>query len=233
MLIGAFATGADRGVAYVRNEYPLAIANLGAAIKQAGELGLLGNKILGSSLSFDLRLVRGAGAFVCGEETALIHSIEGRMGEPRQRPPFPIEKGIYGLPTAINNVETWANIPVLIENGAKAFTRVGTERSRGTKIFSLVGKIRNTGLVEVPMGMSIRQLVHEIGGGAGWQNQHQGGADRRAVRRVHPGGQVRSADRLRQPGCCRLDHGLRRHDRHGPDDLHGRPGQVLHEFPER
>ncbi|MBN2242382.1 MAG: SLBB domain-containing protein [Acidobacteria bacterium] len=165
MLIGAFATGASKGFVYVRNEYPLAIKNFGTALRQARKLGLLGERILGTGFSFDIDIVRGAGAFVCGEETALIRSIEGKMGEPRQRPPFPIEKGIEGKPTAINNVETWANIPVILRKGAGQFRAVGVEGNTGTKIFSLVGKIRNTGLVEVPMGMTIADIVDKIGGG--------------------------------------------------------------------
>jgi NADH:ubiquinone oxidoreductase subunit F (NADH-binding)/(2Fe-2S) ferredoxin/NAD-dependent dihydropyrimidine dehydrogenase PreA subunit len=165
MLIGGYATGANEGVVYVRNEYPLAIKHLMIALRQCYELGLLGRDILGTGFSFDIRLVRGAGAFVCGEETALIRSIEGKMGEPRQRPPFPIEKGIDGKPTAINNVETWANIPVIIADGARQFAKVGTKGNTGTKIFSLVGKVRNTGLVEVPMGISVGEVVYDIGGG--------------------------------------------------------------------
>ncbi len=166
MLIGAFATGATDGVMYVRNEYPMAVKHLMIAIRQAREVGLLGQNILGSTLSFDVRLVKGAGAFVCGEETALMRSVEGFVGEPRQRPPFPVEKGIEGKPTSINNVETWANVPIILEKGGREWGRIGTERSRGTKIFSLVGKIRNTGLVEVPMGISIDEVVNGIGGGA-------------------------------------------------------------------
>jgi NADH-quinone oxidoreductase subunit F len=165
MLIGAYATGATEGIVYVRNEYPLAIKHLIIALGQASDLGLLGENVLGTDFSFALRLVKGAGAFVCGEETALIRSVEGRMGEPRQRPPFPVEKGVDGKPTVINNVETWANIPVVIEQGGARFAKVGTESSSGTKIFSLVGKVRNTGLVEVPMGISIREIVYDIGGG--------------------------------------------------------------------
>jgi len=166
MLIGAFGTGATKGIVYVRNEYPLAIKHLMIALRQAQGLGLLGENILGSGFSFDIELVRGAGAFVCGEETALIRSIEGLMGEPRQRPPFPIQKGVYGKPTAINNVETWANIPVVFERGAREYAKVGTKGNSGTKIFSLVGKVRNTGLVEVPMGITLREIVYDIGGGA-------------------------------------------------------------------
>ncbi|UCG59893.1 MAG: FAD-dependent oxidoreductase [Phycisphaerales bacterium] len=166
MIIGAYGTGATEGVVYVRNEYPIAIKHLNIAIRQARELGLLGEDILGTGFSFDVKLVKGAGAFVCGEETALIRSIEGKMGEPRQRPPFPVQKGIEGKPTAINNVETWANIPLIFRLGAEKFAEVGTENNTGTKIFSLVGKIKNTGLVEVPMGISIRDIVHDIGGGS-------------------------------------------------------------------
>jgi NADH-quinone oxidoreductase subunit F len=165
MLIGAYATGATEGVIYVRTEYPLAIKHLIIALRQARDLGLLGKNILGTGFSFDLEIVRGAGAFVCGEETALIRSIEGKIGEPRQRPPFPVQKGIEGCPTAINNVETWANIPIIIGNGAAAFARIGTPNNAGTKIFSLVGKVKNTGLVEVPMGITIGEIVNDIGGG--------------------------------------------------------------------
>jgi len=165
MIIGAYATGATEGVVYVRAEYPLAIKHLIIALRQARELGLLGEDVLGSGLSFQISMVKGAGAFVCGEETALIRSVEGKMGEPRQRPPFPVERGIDGRPTAINNVESWANIPVIIREGAQKYAAVGTRGNSGTKIFSLVGKIKNTGLVEVPMGITIEQIVNEIGGG--------------------------------------------------------------------
>ncbi|MBN1804595.1 MAG: FAD-dependent oxidoreductase [Sedimentisphaerales bacterium] len=165
MLIGAYGTGATEGIVYVRSEYPVAIKHLNIAIKQARQLGILGNNILGTDFSFDIGLVKGAGAFVCGEETALIRSIEGKMGEPRQRPPFPIQKGIDGKPTAINNVETWANIPLIFRLGAGKFANIGTKGNSGTKIFSLVGKIKNTGLVEVPMGMTIKKIVYDIGGG--------------------------------------------------------------------
>jgi len=165
MLIGAYATRATEGIVYVRAEYPLAIRHLAIALEQAREHGLLGEHILGTDFSFDIRIVKGAGAFVCGEETALIRSIEGKMGEPRQRPPYPVQKGIDGKPTAINNVETWANIPVIIRQGAAQFAKIGTKGNSGTKIFSLVGKIKNTGLVEVPMGMTIGQIVYDIGGG--------------------------------------------------------------------
>jgi NADH-quinone oxidoreductase subunit F len=165
MILGAYATGATEGVVYVRNEYPLAIRNLTVAIRQAREHGLLGDDVLGSGFSFDIKIVRGGGAFVCGEEPALIRSIEGKRGEPRQRPPYPVQKGIDGRPTVINNVETWANIPIIIRDGADEFAKIGTKNNSGTKIFSLVGKVRNTGLVEVPMGVRISQIVYAIGGG--------------------------------------------------------------------
>ncbi len=165
MIIGAYAVGANEGYIYVRAEYPLAVKHLRLAIRQAEELGLLGENILGSGFSFQLHVFEGAGAFVCGEETALIASIEGKRGQPRPRPPFPVEKGLFGKPTVINNVETWANIPHIIRNGADWFRAIGTSRSPGTKIFSLTGKVRNTGLVEVPIGTTLRELIFEIGGG--------------------------------------------------------------------
>ncbi len=165
MIVGAFATGATDGIIYVRKEYPLAIKHLTVALRQADEIGLLGDNILGSGFSFHIKLVKGAGAFVCGEETALIKSIEGKTGEPVQRPPFPIQKGLNGRPTMINNVETWANIPIIIKNGASEFRNIGTKNNFGTKIFSLVGKVRYTGLVEVPMGVSIEEIIYGIGGG--------------------------------------------------------------------
>lgn len=165
MLIGAFATGSKEGIVYVRNEYPLAIKHLNIALQQTRDLGLLGTNILGTDFSFDIKIVKGAGAFVCGEETALIRSIEGKVGEPKQRPPFPIEKGINNNPTMINNVETWANIPLIINLGASEYIKIGTKGNNGTKIFSLVGKIKNTGLIEVPMGITIKDIVYNIGGG--------------------------------------------------------------------
>ena len=165
MLVGAYAIGATEGFIYVRNEYPLAVKNVKIAMEQMREYGLLGRKILSKNLDFDLSVVTGAGAFVCGEETALIASIEGKKGEPRQRPPFPAQKGIWRKPTNINNVETWANVPLIINNGAGWFSEIGTEGSKGTKIFSLVGKINNTGLIEVPMGITLNEIVYDIGGG--------------------------------------------------------------------
>lgn len=165
MLIGAFAIGVKTGYVYIRAEYPLAVQNLRLAIRQAEQAGLLGSNILGSGFNFQLHVRLGAGAFVCGEETALMASIEGRVGEPRSRPPYPAESGLWGLPTNINNVETWANIPIILRQGSQAFATTGTPKSKGTKIFSLVGKINNTGLVEVPMGISLREVIFDIGGG--------------------------------------------------------------------
>ena len=165
MIIGAFALEANEGFIYVRAEYPLAVEHLQVAIAQAEECGLLGENILGSGLNFRIRLVRGAGAFVCGEETALIASVEGRVGEPHPRPPYPAEQGLWGKPTVINNVKTWASVPVILNRGADWYASIGTERSKGTMVFSLVGKINNTGLVEVPMGITLRKMIYEIGGG--------------------------------------------------------------------
>lgn len=166
MLIAGIAIGATKGFIYVRSEYPLAIKHALIAIRQARELGLMGENILNTGLDFDIEIVRGAGAFVCGEETALIRSIEGHMGEPRQRPPYPVQKGLWGRPTCINNVETLSNIPVIISKGADEYAKVGVPGNSGTKIFSLVGKIKNTGLVEVPMGTTIREIIYDIGGGS-------------------------------------------------------------------
>ncbi len=165
MIIGAYAIGAHEGYVYVRNEYPLAVVNIGIAIEQAKAMGLLGKNILGSGFDFDVKISRGGGAFVCGESTALMSSIEGNEGEPRAKHIHTVISGLWDRPTNLNNVETWANVPVIIDRGADWYTRIGTEGSKGTKIFSLVGKVNNTGLVEVPMGITLREIVHEIGGG--------------------------------------------------------------------
>ena len=165
LIIGAYAIGSHEGYIYVRQEYPLALENVGVAIKQAREYGFLGRNILGSNFDFDVKVHRGAGAFVCGEETALLLSLEGKPGEPRARPPYPATSGLWGKPTNINNVETWANVPLIINNGADWYNQFGTARSKGTKIFSLVGKIKNTGLVEVPMGATLRDIIYKIGDG--------------------------------------------------------------------
>ncbi len=165
MLIAGYAIGAQEGIIYVRAEYPLAVQRLEIAIQQAREKGFLGKKILGSDFSFDISLKLGAGAFVCGEETALIASVEGKRGMPRLRPPFPAVKGLWGKPTNINNVETYANVPWIILNGADQFARYGTEKSKGTKVFALAGKIKRGGMVEVPMGMTLKEVIFDIGGG--------------------------------------------------------------------
>src|SRR6056297_1045670 len=165
MAICGYATNASKGLIYIRAEYPLAIKRLIIAINQAREYGLLGEKILGTDFNFDIELRYGAGAFVCGEETALIHSMEGERGEPTVKPPFPAESGYWGKPTNVNNVETFANIPAIINKGGKWFTSIGTEKSPGTKVFALAGKINNVGLIEVPMGTTLREVIFEIGGG--------------------------------------------------------------------
>lgn len=165
MILGAYAVGASYGYIYVRDEYDLAVQYLRKAIEDARQRGYLGKKILGSELSFDVEVVRGGGAFVCGEETALMASIEGRTGEPHDKYVFPTEKGLWGKPTVINNVETWANVPVIMLRGGEAFAAIGTVNSKGTKVFSLVGKVVNTGLVEVPMGTTLHEIIYEIGGG--------------------------------------------------------------------
>jgi NADH-quinone oxidoreductase subunit F len=193
MVIGARAIGASQGYIYIRAEYPLAIERLRIAIDQMREWGLLGGNILGSDFSFDIVIKEGAGAFVCGEETALIASIEGRRGMPMARPPFPADKGLFGKPTNINNVETWGNVPHIITGGAEAYATRGTERSKGTKIVSLVGQINNTGLVEVPMGMSLRQLVYEVGGGV------KGGRALKAVQSGGPSGGCIPAQMMHLP----------------------------------
>ncbi|KAI4453929.1 nadh-quinone oxidoreductase subunit f [Holotrichia oblita] len=165
MTIAGYAIGADRGIVYIRAEYPVAGRRLRNAIAQAKELGLLGKNIFGTAFSFDLDIKYGAGAFVCGEETSLINSIEGKRGEPRTKPPFPAEKGVFNYPTLINNVETYANIPQIIIKGANWFASIGKDKSKGTKVFSLTGKIVNSGLIELPMGTTIREIIYDIGGG--------------------------------------------------------------------
>lgn len=193
MIIGAYAIGAEEGYTYIRDEYPLALKHITLAIKQAEDMGLLGRKILGTDFSLKIHISKGAGAFVCGEETALIASVEGRIGEPRQRPPFPAVKGLWGKPTNINNVETWGNIPVIIEKGADWFAKIGSNGSKGTKIFSLVGKINNTGLVEVPMGITLREVIFDIGGGI------PGGKEFKAVQTGGPSGGCIPKEKLDLP----------------------------------
>jgi len=168
MVIGGYAVGARTGIIYVRAEYPLAVTTIQEAIRQAEQHGFLGANILDSGFDFHIKVVKGQGAFVCGEETALISAIEGRMGDPRPRPPFPAEQGLWGKPTCVNNVETWVNVPPIVMLGSQWFTAMGTASSKGTKVFSLVGDIQNNGLVEVPMGTTLRRIVYEIGGGTGY-----------------------------------------------------------------
>ena len=230
MIIGGFAIGAHQGFFYVRAEYPMAIRRIEHAIRQCHQWGLLGKNILGSGFDFDLEIRLGAGAFVCGEETALIHSIEGERGQPRVRPPYPTESGLWGKPTVINNVETFANVPAVINYGAEWFARIGTEKSGGTKVFALAGKIRHTGLVEVPMGTTLRTVVYEIGGGVAGQKQLKAIQTGGPGRRLHPGQVDRPGRRFRQPRQGRLDHGQRRHDHPRRRRLHGRHRQVLHDL---
>ena len=190
MCIGGYAIGADTGFIYVRAEYPLAVDRLKVAIGQAREYGLLGNNILGLGFNFDIQIRLGAGAFVCGEETALIHSIEGKRGTPAAKPPYPSESGLWDKPTVINNVETYANIPQIILNGAEWFSGIGTEKSKGTKVFALGGKITNTGLIEVPMGITLKEIIYDIGGGI------PNGKKFKAVQTGGPSGGCITADNL-------------------------------------
>ena len=182
MLIGAFAIGSDKGYVYIRAEYPLAVERLKLAIKQAYERRFLGEDIFNTNFKFDIEIKLGAGAFVCGEETALIASIEGQRGMPRPKPPFPVNRGLWQKPTVINNVETLANIPYIIRSGSARYASLGTEKSKGTKVFALTGKIKNTGLIEVPMGISLREIIYDIGGGI------EGGSPLKAVQTGGPSG---------------------------------------------
>ena len=193
MAIAGRAVGASHGVIYIRAEYPLAIAHLETALKQAREYGLLGKDILGTGFDFDIELRLGAGAFVCGEETALLASTMGKRGMPIPRPPFPAVSGLWAKPTVINNVETWANIPVIILKGGDWFSKIGTEKSTGTKVFALTGKINNSGLIEVPMGITLREIIYDIGGGI------RGGKKFKAVQTGGPSGGVITADFLDTP----------------------------------
>jgi len=190
MAIGAYAIGSSRGYIYVRNEYPLSVERLKTAIEQAREWGLLGDGILGAPFSFDIRINRGGGAFVCGESTALMASLEGRVGEPRAKYVHTVEHGFRDLPTNLNNVETWANVPAIIRQGSDWFASIGTQGSKGTKVFSLVGKVVNTGLVEVPMGITLREIVYDIGGGV------PDGKDFKAVQTGGPSGGCIPAEHL-------------------------------------
>jgi NADH:ubiquinone oxidoreductase subunit F (NADH-binding)/(2Fe-2S) ferredoxin len=182
MIIGAYALGAEEGYVYIRAEYPLAVERLRKALKQARQKGFLGKDIFGKGFSFDVKIKLGAGAFVCGEETALIASIEGKRGMPRAKPPFPVDSGLWGKPTVINNVETLANVPYIIGKGAEWFSSFGTENSKGTKVFALTGKVKNTGLIEVPFGITLREIIFDIGGGI------EGGRMFKAVQTGGPSG---------------------------------------------
>lgn len=193
MAIGGYAIGADKGIIYIRAEYPLAIKRLKTALEQARELGLLGKNIFETDFSFDIDIKYGAGAFVCGEETALINSCEGKRGEPNYKPPYPAEEGYWGYPTCVNNVETFSNIPPIITKGADWFLSIGTENSKGTKVFALAGKINNVGLVEVPMGITLREIIYDIGGGI------QGGKKFKAVQTGGPSGGVITENELDTP----------------------------------
>jgi NADH-quinone oxidoreductase subunit F len=193
MMIAAYAIGADEGVIYCRAEYPLAIRRLNLAIKVAEEMGIMGNNIMGSGFNFKMRIKAGAGAFVCGEETALINSIEGKRGMPRVRPPFPAHKGLWQKPTCLNNVETFANVPFIIRNGGDWYASMGTEKSKGSKVFCLTGKINNTGLAEVPMGITLREIVFDIAGGI------LGGKKFKAVQSGGPSGGCLPTEQLDLP----------------------------------
>ena len=193
MVIAGYAIGAKNGYFYVRAEYPVAVSRLRIAIEQATKEGLLGENILGTGFSFNVHIRLGAGAFVCGEETALLNSIEGKRGMPRPRPPFPAVKGLWQKPTIVNNVETLACVPYILRNGADAFAKFGTEKSKGTKVFALGGKINNVGLVEIPMGTTLRELIYDIGGGI------PGGKEFKAIQTGGPSGGCLTAEYLDEP----------------------------------
>ena len=227
MAIAAKAVGADEGIFYIRAEYPLAVKRIREALHKLEDRGLLGDRVLSTDFRLHLSVKEGAGAFVCGEETALLASLEGRRGMPRLRPPYPAESGLWGRPTSVNNVETYAMVPWIFRNGAEAFARLGTEKSKGTKVFALAGKVVRGGLIEVPMGITVRQIVEEIGGGVA------GGRTFKAVQIGGPSGGCVPAELADTPvdfealSAGRRDHGLRRHGRPGRSRLHGRYGPLL------
>ena len=214
MIIAGYAIGATQGYVYCRAEYPLAIKNLRKAIAEAREHGYLGEKICGSGFNFNIQIREGAGAFVCGEETAPLMSMEGKRGMPRFRPPYPAQKGLFGLPTCINNVETLANVPCIISRGGKSYSSLGTENSKGTKVFALAGKIKRGGLVEIPMGMTINEIVFDIGGGIS-----TGKNSRPCKPEAPPAAAFRQSSGhprgLRFPAGHRSHYGVRRHADHG------------------
>ena len=201
MMIAAYAMGAKNGIVYIRAEYPLAVERFKKAIDQAKEYGILGEKVFGTNFCFDLEIVEGAGAFVCGEETSLIASIEGKAGRPRPRPPFPAQRGVWGNPTNINNVETYCNVPAILAKGGEWFAKTGTEKSSGTKVFSLVGKVKNTGLVELPLGSPLETIVFQIGEGA------PNGKRVKAVQTARTVGRMYSGRTLRNGGGLRVAYG--------------------------
>ena len=217
MLIGSYAIGASEGFIYVRSEYPLAIEILEHAIDEAEKRGLLGDNILGSGWSFRVTVRRGAGAYICGEETALIESLEGHSGEPRTRPPYPVTSGLWGKPTVVNNVKTWASVAPIVTRGAAWYAGMGTKRTPGTTIFSLEGAVKNAGLVEVPFGITLRDLIYEIGGGVGRRPSAEGAPGRRGLARLHPAFDARPGHRHRgprrrdDPDRHRRDHRAGRH----------------------
>ena len=225
MLIGSYAIGASEGFIYVRSEYPLAIEILEHAIDEAEKRGLLGDDILGSGWSFRVTVRRGAGAYICGEETALIESLEGHAGEPRTRPPYPVTSGLWGKPTVVNNVKTWASVAPILTRGAAWYAAMGTKRTPGTTIFSLEGAVKNAGLVEVPFGITLRELVYEIGGGLVGDRPlkalQAGGASRGCIPPVH----ARPGHRHRRPR--RRDD----HDRHRRDHRAGRHAPAWSTWP--
>ena len=209
LMLGGYAIGAKKGYIYIRAEYPLAVERLKEAIDNAYSAGLLGAKLFGTDFSFDLEIRIGAGAFVCGEETSLMSSIEGMRGEPKQKPPFPFQKGLFGKPTIINNVETLACIPIIILKGGDWHAQYGTEKSKGTKVFALAGDVLNTGIVEVPIGMSIGDILYKIGGGI-TTRRNSSGANRRSVRRLCYSGEFEYERGLRVADQARRYYGLGR-----------------------
>ncbi len=215
MTIGGYAIGADTGYIYVRAEYPLAVERITKGIEKARSCGLLGKNLFGTDFCFDIHIRIGAGAFVCGEETALMNSVEGQRGEPRQKPPFPSEQGLFGKPTVINNVETFGNIAPIILRGSEWFAAIGTEKSKGTKVFALAGDVNNTGIVEVPMGITLGEVIFDIGGGIPKGKKFKVAPDWRAIGRVSDQGASQYPDRLPVIGRTRCNHGLRRIDLHG------------------
>ena len=227
MAIAAYAVGASKGYMYVRAEYPLAVSRLTTSLREARRSGFLGNNICGTPFNFDIEIRLGAGAFVCGEETALIASIEGKRGTPRPRPPYPAVSGLWNCPTLINNVETFANVAPILRNGAEWFAGMGTARSKGTKVFALTGKITNTGLVEIPMGMPLREIIFSIGGGVPdghkFKAVQTGGPSGGCLPEEHLDLNI-SYDALDWGG---IDDGIGRHDRHGRYLLHGECGAIL------